>query len=171
MITASVMKGLHWNQLIDLFCRLNVWFLCDESIYLKSIKVSNKENTLIYETCSVNTTDAKIILLFWYINPFLPSVALHIETNHLFCRAKQMPGFHMEQSNLLKWVNPFQANVSFPYLLKTLTHSCSQCTLSLPPWKHQQTLRFSDVFWGVEKACIGNNWVKKTKVFWCFLGG
>ena len=133
MITASVMKGLHWNQLIDLFCRLNVWFLCDESIYLKWIKVSNKENTLIYETCSVNTTDAKIILLFWYINPFLPSVALPIETNHLFCRAKQMPGFHMEQNNLLKWVNLFQANVSFPYLLKTLTHSCSQCTLSLPP--------------------------------------
>ena len=28
------------------------------------------------------------------------------------------------------------------------------------PWKHQKTLRFFDVFQGVEKGCIGNEWVK-----------
>ena len=27
------------------------------------------------------------------------------------------------------------------------------------PWKHQKTLRFSDVFREVEKGCIGNEWV------------
>ena len=27
------------------------------------------------------------------------------------------------------------------------------------PWKHQETLRFSDFFQGVEKGCIGNKWV------------
>ena len=28
------------------------------------------------------------------------------------------------------------------------------------PWKHQKALRFSDVFRGVKKGCIGNKWVK-----------
>ena len=28
------------------------------------------------------------------------------------------------------------------------------------PWKHQKTLRFSDVFRGAEKGCIRNEWVK-----------
>ena len=27
------------------------------------------------------------------------------------------------------------------------------------PWKHQKTERFSDIFRGVEKGCIGNEWV------------
>ena len=27
------------------------------------------------------------------------------------------------------------------------------------PWKHQKTLRFSDVFNGVQKGCIGKEWV------------
>ena len=30
----------------------------------------------------------------------------------------------------------------------------------LCPWKHQKSLRFSDVFQGLEKGCIGNKWVK-----------
>ena len=29
----------------------------------------------------------------------------------------------------------------------------------LTPWKHQKPLRFSDVFRGVEKGCIGKKWV------------
>ena len=31
------------------------------------------------------------------------------------------------------------------------------------PWKHQNTLRFSDVFRGVEKGCIGDKWVNLFK--------
>ena len=42
------------------------------------------------------------------------------------------------------------------------------------PWKHQKTLQFSDVFWcfqGVEKGCIGNEWVwsHTFKLFWFHL--
>ena len=47
------------------------------------------------------------------IKPFQPSVAFHIETSHLFCRAKQMTGFYVKRNYGLKWVNPFQTNVSF----------------------------------------------------------
>ena len=36
-------------------------------------------------------------------NPFQPSVEFHIETSHLFCRAKQMTGFYMKHKNGLKW--------------------------------------------------------------------
>ena len=31
------------------------------------------------------------------------------------------------------------------------------------PWKHQNTLRFSDVSSGVEKGCIGDKWVNLFK--------
>ena len=31
--------------------------------------------------------------------------------------------------------------------------------LSSTPWKHQKTVRFSDVFGEVGKGCIGNKWV------------
>ena len=39
-----------------------------------------------------------------------------------------------------------------------LTHSFLMHPFSTP-WKHQETLRSSDVFQGVEKECIGNEWV------------
>ena len=29
------------------------------------------------------------------------------------------------------------------------------------PWKHQKTVRFSDIFKGVQKGCIGNKWVNE----------
>ena len=32
------------------------------------------------------------------------------------------------------------------------------------PWKDEKTVRFSDVFGGVEKGCIGNKWVKNASV-------
>ena len=38
------------------------------------------------------------------INPFQPSIAFHIETCHLFCRAKQKTGFYMKYNTGLKWV-------------------------------------------------------------------
>ena len=37
------------------------------------------------------------------LNPFQPSVASHIETRHLFYRAKQMTGFYMKCNTGLKW--------------------------------------------------------------------
>ena len=38
------------------------------------------------------------------INPFQPSFVFHIETSHLFCRAKQMTGFYMKRKTGLKWI-------------------------------------------------------------------
>ena len=40
-------------------------------------------------------------------NQFQPSVAFHIETSHLFCRAKQITGLYMKLNTGLKWVNAF----------------------------------------------------------------
>ena len=37
-----------------------------------------------------------------YVNPFQPSDAFHIETSHLFCRAKQTTGFYMKHYIRLK---------------------------------------------------------------------
>ena len=39
------------------------------------------------------------------VNPFQPSVMFHIETSHLFCRAKQMSGFYMKRNTGLKWAD------------------------------------------------------------------
>ena len=37
-------------------------------------------------------------------NPFQPSVAFHIETNHLICLGNQMTGFYVKCNTGLKWV-------------------------------------------------------------------
>ena len=37
------------------------------------------------------------------LKAFQPSVAFHIETSHLFCKAKQMTGFYMKRCTGLKW--------------------------------------------------------------------
>ena len=42
-------------------------------------------------------------------NPFQPSVAFHIETRNLFCRANQMTGFYMKHNTGLKWVNGLES--------------------------------------------------------------
>ena len=36
---------------------------------------------------------------------FIPSVAFHIETSHLICRANQMTGFYIKCNTGLKWAN------------------------------------------------------------------
>ena len=38
------------------------------------------------------------------INPFQSSVVFHVETSHLFCRAKQMTGFYMKRNTGLECV-------------------------------------------------------------------
>ena len=38
------------------------------------------------------------------ISPFQPNVMFHIETSHLFCRAKQMTGFYMKRNTRQKFV-------------------------------------------------------------------
>ena len=50
-------------------------------------------------------------------NPFQPSVALHIQTSHLICRAKQMTGFYMRGHTAVKWVK-FVPNGKSAYNLK-----------------------------------------------------
>ena len=37
-------------------------------------------------------------IIYYYINPFLPSVAFPIESSQLFCPAKQMTGFYMKRN-------------------------------------------------------------------------
>ena len=37
-------------------------------------------------------------------NQFQPSVAFHMETNHLICIANQITGFFMERNGGMKWV-------------------------------------------------------------------
>ena len=50
------------------------------------------------------------------INPFQSSVVFHIETSHLFCRAKQMTGFYMKQQHWagmcqIHWSNIFDTSL------------------------------------------------------------
>ena len=40
-------------------------------------------------------------------NPFQPSIAFHIETSHLFCRANQVTGFYIKHNTGLKWVKMY----------------------------------------------------------------
>ena len=59
------------------------------------------------------TTSAKAskVLLHYVdlvrIYPFQTSVAFHIETSRLFCRAKQMIGFYMKRNTELKRVKNY----------------------------------------------------------------
>ena len=48
--------------------------------------------------------EALTLSFLFHVNPFQPSVAFHIETSHLFCRAKQITGFYMKCNTGLKWV-------------------------------------------------------------------
>ena len=50
------------------------------------------------------------------VNPFQPSAAFHIKTSHLTCNPNQMTDFYMESSTGMKWVNPFQNNVSVYFI-------------------------------------------------------
>ena len=43
-------------------------------------------------------------LLISPVNPFQPSVPIHIETSHLICWANQMTGFYMKCKTALNWV-------------------------------------------------------------------
>ena len=62
-----------------------------------------------------------LINIFWanchqciqLINTFQSSVAFHIESSHLFYKAKQITGFYMERNTRLKRlniINPLSAN-------------------------------------------------------------
>ena len=54
------------------------------------------------------------------VNSFQPSVAFHIETSHLFCRAKQVTGFYMIRSTGLKWVKLGCAVIFIKYLVSVM---------------------------------------------------
>ena len=53
-----------------------------------------------------------IVLQSMQHNPFQPSVAFHVETSHLFSRAKQMTGFYIKCSTGLKCVNSLTAGAN-----------------------------------------------------------
>ena len=60
-----------------------------------------------------------IVKLF---NSFQSSIAFHIETSHLFCRAKRMTGFYMKLNTCLKWVNNVTGGILFSRFLKSLIY-------------------------------------------------
>ena len=53
---------------------------------------------------NLNDSNKNETLCTWvlFVNPFQTNVALHIETSHLFCRAKLMTGFYMKRNIGLK---------------------------------------------------------------------
>ena len=50
------------------------------------------------------------------VNPFQLSIAFHIETNHLFSRAKQITGFYMKSNAGLKWVKDVKIGYFSDYM-------------------------------------------------------
>ena len=58
------------------------------------------EKSLLFCICDhwskFKTFFSKIISSQSKINPLQPSIAFHIETGHLTCRAKQVTGFYMQ---------------------------------------------------------------------------
>ena len=43
-------------------------------------------------------------IVYYFINPYQPSVAFHVETRYLFRSATEMTGFYMKRNTELKWV-------------------------------------------------------------------
>ena len=79
-------------------------------IFPSSIQLSSSLYHRYVDTCEVNFTDGTEIEtksrsnFTSNINPFQPNVVFLIETNHLFCSAKQMTGFYKKCNTGLKWV-------------------------------------------------------------------
>ena len=91
---------------------------------------------------------------YLWINPFQPRVAFHIETNRLFCIAKQMTGFYMKGNTGLIWVNYSipSPNVKKTVWTKNSFHDISQFLNSFiisnkPDWfliiTSEKTIRLS----------------------------
>ena len=71
---------------------------------------SISHNLFTFETCFLQwilgkPTCASPFLLSLSFNSFQSSVAIHVETDHFFCRPKQMTGFYMKCNSGPKWVN------------------------------------------------------------------
>ena len=103
------------NQSIDLHCKSNDWFLYEmqlwaemswisisicswKLLYLFALRIS----THLSKTRQTQLSNKKQTTCF---NLFQPRVVFHIETSHLFCRAKQLTGFYMKSNTRLKRVN------------------------------------------------------------------
>ena len=110
-------------------------------------------------------------------NPLQPTVIIH-SSQLPFTLCALFPTFkaeillnypesHCICSNVLNaatWLRSLVLDAKFRTHRETghtpsLTHSFLMYPFSTP-WKHQKTLRFFLCFQGVEKACIGNEWVK-----------
>ena len=63
------------------------------------------------------------------VNQFQPNVAFHIETSHLFFRAKRMTGFYMKCNTGLEWIKMKKRHqLTTPVSL--LHQKCSRCKSS-----------------------------------------
>ena len=71
-----------------------------------TLRLSWKKALLIKKRVSLNLN---MIIIYKYVNPYRPSVVFHIETSHLFCRAKEMTGFYIKHNTGLKWVKLWQS--------------------------------------------------------------
>ena len=90
----------------------------------------------------------------------------HIETSPLiFCSANQWTGFCMITASVMKELNYsefFRSCKITEWFLSKVPIQFNPFVPNIPfhtPWKHQKTVRFSDVFRGVEKGYIGSEWI------------
>ena len=82
-----------------------------------------------------------------YFNPFQPSVAFHIETSHLFCKAKQVTGFYMKHNTGMKWVNLCDSDICEQYSKYSVFRNLTdQKILGLASTANEQSLKRTVVF-------------------------
>ena len=68
-----------------------------------------------------------------FFNSIKPSVAFHIETNHLPGIANQMIGFYMKRNTGLKWITPLTIILTFSTVFNMLhVYAPSICLLRVP---------------------------------------
>ena len=63
----------------------------------------------------VSASHFPCLLVSICFNPFQPSAAFHIETSHLFCKAKQVTSFYMKHNTGMKWVNLCDSDICEQY--------------------------------------------------------
>ena len=100
----------------------------------------------------------------WVLGPHFPE-AYSLEETVTRLSLKIFDGAKFESLNLC--FNFFRSSLeAFRLFTSAMEYFISPSTHLIPMhyfstlWKHQKTLRFFDVFQGVEKGWIGNKWVK-----------
>ena len=83
-------------------CQTPVMVLFREIV--KRLNFWKKSSTIDVWQGPKYTSDDEKILFAIKVNLFQPSVAFHIETSHLFYRAKQMTWSYMKRNTGMKWI-------------------------------------------------------------------